>query len=82
MIKKMRTAILWLYLTQKRFLLRPHFLLLLCLVPLLSFAVGRMSSGADSIIRAALSCRNPSDEKVQEIFARLKSTMSVRMRRN
>ena len=71
MIKKTRTAILWLYLTQKRFLLRPLFLLLLCLVPLLSFAVGRMSSGADSIIRAALSCRNPSDEKVREIFARL-----------
>ena len=71
MIKKLRTAILWLYLTQKRFLLRPLFLLLLCLVPLLSLAVGRMSSGADSIIRAALACRNPSDEKAQEIFARL-----------
>ncbi len=75
-MKKIRTAAVWIFLLQKRYILKPVFLLLLLLVPVLSFAAGLIPSGTESLIRVALACEDPSDETASSIIYRMEAESS------
>lgn len=53
---------LWVHLLNKRILKQPLFLILIAMVPLLVFGVGRLSRESSSLVTAAVAPRSPEDE--------------------
>ena len=72
-MKKAKLLMLWMVLLNKRILKQPLFLLLIALVPLLVFGVGRLSLESSSLITAAVAPRNrnPEDEASSRLIETL-----------
>lgn len=61
-MKKTKHLFLWMILLNKRILKQPLFLVLIAMVPLLVFGVGRLSQESSSLITAAVAPQNAEDE--------------------
>lgn len=61
-MKNIKHLSLWMILLNKRILKQPLFLLLIALVPLLVFGVGRLSQESSSLVTAAVAPRSDQDE--------------------
>lgn len=69
----MKKMLLWLWLLTKRLYKKPTFLVILLLIPLLSFGYGAMTEGDSGMLTVVLAAEDPSD-LTDEIFASLDGT--------
>lgn len=69
----MKKMLLWLWLLTKRLYKKPTFLVILLLIPLLSFGYGAMTEGDSGMLTVALAAEDP-NELTEEIFDSLLGT--------
>ena len=81
-MKKAKHLMLWMALLNKRILKQPLFLLLIALVPLLVFGVGRLSLESSSLITAAVApkSQDPEDEASSRLIETLVNGSSSAVR--
>ena len=72
-MRKIRRLLLWMLLLNKRILKQPLFLLLIALVPLLVFGVGRLSQESSSLVTAAVA-PGSADDEVSSMLIHIRAT--------
>ena len=79
-MRKIRRLLLWMLLLNKRILKQPLFLLLIALVPLLVFGVGRLSQESSSLVTAAIAPGSADDEVSSMLIQSLVDSSSSAVR--
>ena len=67
-MKNPRQILLWMHLLNKRILKQPLFLILIAMVPILVFGVGRLSQESSSLVTAAVAPSDAEDEASRQLI--------------
>lgn len=76
-MKKLQKSLFWFYLTCKRLVKKPSFLLLLCSIPILVFAMGMVAQEESGMLNIVLYQENEEDELSSELVSDLLTEDSV-----
>lgn len=67
-MRKIKKALLWFFLLDKRFLRKPLLLLLLCMIPLTALLASRLPQDHGTLLRIGVSSKSPDDRLAREVM--------------